>query len=623
MTKEKLGGVRHDPVGTTVPSEVADDSRPLSPHIHWRSQLAAALEMARATLILKNCRLINVHSREIYETDITIVGDTIVSTDRRRHYDADQVVDCEGRFAAPGLIDPHMHVDTTFISPSELARLIVPLGTTTVFVDTTNISHTGGARAVMALMRAFEGLPLKAYIAAPSYCPFNASLETAAVDVTPADIAQMLEHGCVSIGETVWSKIALGDIDYLERIAATRARGKRVSGHGGEIPRGDAAAFDGYVAAGIQDDHCLSIGVDIAPRLRRGLKLFCVEASGRRGQLDRLLRHAIAERMPLRQMCFCIDNITVMDMVEEGYGYLDYLVKIALDIGTSPVDTFRMAALHAAEHYRVDDRIGSIAPGRVADILLLDTPGSFPPAKVIVNGRIVAEEGRLCIDVPPSSFPDAYRKTIKLDGLDKRRLAVAAPAGRERVKARVIKVIDGDAFNSTLTATLDVSHGLVQPDIANDILKIVVIERYGRGAGVGVGFVRGFGLRRGAIATSLSVPSNNIVAVGVSDDDIWTAIQHLHAIQGGFVTVADGEVLAQMLLPLGGIMAEQPYEEVVAQIQHTQAAARLLGCELIHPFFTMAQTVLSTLPDLGLTDKGLVNARTAQVVPVVIEEALQ
>jgi adenine deaminase len=571
----------------------------------------------KAQLLLRNCRLVNVCSREIYATDITISDGRVVSIEPNSSQDAASVIDCAGLFAVPGLIDAHMHVDTTFLWPGELARALVPRGTTSLFVDTTNVAHTGGVAAVRALMDSFRGLPLKGFAVAPSYTPFNSRLETAAVDLAPGDIRALLDDGCVGIGETVWSKIALGDADYLEGIQACRERGRRVSGHGGEIPRGNEAAFDAYAAAGLQDDHCVAIPHDILPRLRRGLKLFCVEASGRQGQLAPLMRHCLEQGFSFRQMCLCVDNITVMDI--HAHGYLDHLVRIALQEGVPPADVYRMASLQPAEHYRRGRDVGSITPGRAADILLMTSLDAFPPEKVIVDGRIVAERGRLTVEIPRASFPDFYRRSVHLEKVDKTQLVIRAPVASGTVRARVIVVHDGDAYNDATQEMVAVKDGRVQTDTVRDILKIIMVERYDRHGQVGVGLAHGFGLKRGAMASSVSIPSNNIAAVGVTDEDLWLAVAHLGKIQGGFVVVADGKVLAEVRLNLGGVMGEQPFEDVLKEIQCAEAVARELGCGLDNPMFTLAQTVLSTLPDLGLTDRGLVNARSAEIVPVLVE----
>lgn len=577
-------------------------------------------ESLTATLVLKGCRLLNVYSGTIAETDITISGDRILSISPRGSYDGVDVIECEGRFAVPGLIDGHMHVDTTFLWPGELARALVPLGTTTLVVDTTNIAHTGGRDAVDYLRRSFEGLPIRSYVAAPSYCPFDSTLGTAAAELNSGDIAALLEGGCMSIGETVWSRIALEDFDYMRGIQTCREAGFRVSGHGGEIYPDDEAAFDGYVASGIQDDHCVEKGVDILPRLRRGLKLFEAECTGRRGQLRPLLTEMLARGMSFRHACMCIDNNTSIDIVSRGYGYVDHLVKIALDVGVPPLDAYRMVSLNPAEHFRVSGEIGSITPGRLADILLLGALDRFPPDYVIVGGKVVAREGELLVDIPAPNFPAAYRNSVRLDKVRREALRSPAPAGRSTVTARVFEVVDGGAFNKEFHHELEVIDGGIQADAANDILKIAVAERYGHHGNVGVGFVKGFGLKRGALATSISVPFSSIVAVGTSDDEIWHAIQRLGEIQGGFVAVEGGKPVAEVPLRVGGIMSEAPVDAFLGGVETAQAAARAMGCPLKDPFKTLVSTTHSTLPDLGLTDKGLINSRIGTGTTIIVEE---
>lgn len=577
--------------------------------------------LAPATLVLRNCRLINVHSGEIYATDISIVGDTISSIAPRSSYDGAEVIECDGLFAAPGMIDAHMHVDTTYLWSAELARVLVPLGTTSLFVDTTNIAHTGGIEAVTALKQSFEGLPLRGFTEAPSYCPVDPKMETAAVELNSSDISGLLAAGCHGIGETLWSKIKHDDRDYQRAIQTCRQARRRVSGHGGEIRHGDDSAFDGYVAAGLQDDHCLINGKDIQARHRRGLKLFLVEAPGRWGALQRLLEQALADGLSLRQMCMCIDNSTVMDMVADRCGYLDHLVGKAMELGVSPVEAFRMVSLNPAEHFRLSSTIGSIAPGRKADILLMTSPDTFPPQKVLVGGKVVAEHGRLTCATPEPAIPSQLMNSVRLKQADAGKLQCLAPDGANSVPARVIEARDGAAYNKELVVDLPVVEGLVQGDLSGDILKMAIVERYGRNGNVAVAFVKGFGLQRGAIATSMSVPANNIVAVGTNDQDMWRAITRLEEIQGGFVVVDEGTVISEMPFPICGMMSPAPYEAVVRGVETTQEAARDLGSPLRHPFLTMAHTVLPTLPDLGMTDMGLIDVASSSLVGPLFDPA--
>lgn len=573
-----------------------------------------------ASLLLKNCRLVDVYSGELYRTDIAIYKDRIASITAGAVTQAREVLDCGEYYALPGMIDPHMHVDTTMLWPNELARVLVPRGTTTVFVDMVNIAHNGGTAAVKALMESFEGLPLRAYFSAPSYCPLNPELETAAAEIDSGDIAQMLQwKDVVSIGETVSTKILNLERDYLARLALCEALDKTASGHGGDLPPGDEAALDAYVAAGIRDDHCVGRPEDILPRLRRGVSMFLVEAPGRE-QVAALYQYILKNRIPTEKMSLCIDNITVMDIVGDYGGYLDKPFRMGLQAGLPAVDMVRMASFNTAVHYKKDDRLGSLTPGRFADILLMRDLERFPPEIVIAGGRIAARQGQLVEESRPAAVSTDYPSGIRLpEGWSPEALKVPARSGQSTVSVRLIKAKDGEAFNRCEVAALPVAGGEVQPDPARDILKIAIIERYGRRGGMTNAFVNGFQLKSGAIATSYSVPSNNIVVVGVNREDMACAVQRIARMKGGFVVVRDGEVLAEVRLGIGGIMSAEPYETLLSDVEKANRAAKSLGCPLQHPFFTMAQTVLSSLPDLGLTDRGLVDALSGRIVDVVLD----
>lgn len=576
---------------------------------------------AKHSLLLKNCRLVNVCSGEIYATDVAIDGDRVVSIEPDNETPADEVIDCEGLYAMPGLIDPHMHVDTTSLWPGELARVLVPRGTTTVFVDMSNVITTGGPAAVEGLIRAFDGLPLRAYFAMASYSPLDASRETVAYELRLEDLDTMLSWPeSVSIGETVSSKILAGDTEYLSRIALCLRHGHRVSGHGGDLPPGQESAFDAYVAAGIRDDHCVMLPRDVQPRLRRGLSLFTVESSGRENLSNGLAAHIKDSGIPTRHLHFCIDNITVMSMVGDGFGYLERSIGVSLAAGLPPVEVVRMGTLNTAEHYRKADQIGAIAPGRLADVLLVREIDQFPPEIVVAGGRVVARHGELTVDIPEPRFPADYRDSIRLHAsIGPDRLAIPAPPEVDEVEARVIHVNDQDAaLNRATTARLPVSEGQVRSDPAQDVLKFCVVERYDRNGNVAAAFATGFGLARGAIATSVSVPSNNIVAVGVNDEEIWAAIQRVRAMRGGYVVVDGDRVLAEVRLPVGGIISEEPFEDVVAAIRDAERiAGEALGCVLPNPLRALTATVLPTLPDYGMTDLGLIDVAARAFVPVL------
>jgi len=342
--------------------------------------------------------------------------------------------------------------------------------------------------------------------------------------------------------------------------------------------------------------------------------MFLVEAPGRWGALQRLLEQALADRLSLRQMCMSIDNSTVMDIVADGCGYLDHLVCKAIEFGVPAVEAFRMVSLNPTEHFRQSSMIGSIAPGRKADILLMKSPTAFPPEKVLVGGKVVAENGKLTCALPEPSIQPELLNSVRLNRFDTKKLRCRAPDGANSAPARVIEIRDGAAYNKEIIIDLPVIEGSVQVDLDSDILKIAIVERYGRNGNVAVAFVKGFGLKSGAIATSMSVPANNIVSVGTNDDDILRAVTRLEEFKGGFVVVDNGIVLSEMPFPICGMMSSPPFEAVVRGVEKTQGAARRLGSSLRHPFLTMAHTVLPTLPELGMTDMGLVNVAASRLV---------
>lgn len=586
-----------------------------------RSLILVAQGKKEATLLLKNCQLVNVHSGETYRTDIAIYENQIASITAGAVTHAREIIDCQDYYAIPGLIDPHMHVDTTMLWPSELARVLVPLGTTTVFVDTVNVAHNGGTDAIKAMMAAFEGLPLRAYFSAPSYCPLEPDLETAAAEIDSTDIATMLEwDDVVSIGETVSSKILNLEPDFLARLATCHGMNKIVSGHGGDLPPGDEPSLDAYVASGVRDDHCIEQVSDIWPRLRRGLSMFLVEAPGRE-RIDSYFEYILAHKIPTQKMSLCIDNITVMDIVGAFGGYLDRPLRIGLKSGLPAVDVIRMATLNPATHYKKDSQLGSLTPGRLADIVLLRELDHFPPEIVISNGKVVARQGKMIEEIMPPVIPSGYLNSIHLPAdFSSDRFVVPVNSDKPTAMARVIHVQDGEACNECFVASLKVADGDVQPDLKRDILKMAIIERYGRGGNLTTAFANGFCLQHGAIATSYSVPSSNIVVVGTNKDDMAFAVNHIAKLQGGFVVVKDGEVLAEVRLHVGGIMNAEPYENMLTDIKKANAAAQSLGCPFQHPFFSMSQTVLSSLPELGLTDRGLVDVASGKIIEVLVED---
>lgn len=574
-------------------------------------------------LILRDCQLVNVYSGEIYTTSIRIDNGLVTSIEPAQEVGAAEIIDCSGLFALPGLIEPHMHVESTGLWPDELAQVLVPLGTTTVVVDGTNPLHTGGPSAVRSIIDGFDGLPLRAFVSIPSYAPIDASRETTAYQLQDEDLKRMLNWPeAVSIGEVVSSKLAGGDREFVSRVALSLAHGLRASGHGNDLPLGDEAALDAYATAGIGDDHGARTPAEVLGRLGRGISLLVVETPTRHNFSEGVLDYLVANGTPLRSLHYCVDNITAGSILSNNHGYLERSLRLAIQAGVPPVEAVRMGTLNPARYYRKETLLGSIAPGRVADILLVERLDRFPPRMVLVGGRIVARDGEMVEAPVKTKAPDSLLGTVKLhESVTKERLNFIAPAGSAAVVVRVVALPDENrAGNTSETAALPVVNGVVHPDLPNDILKICMVERYGRNGNVAVGFIRGFGLKRGALASSMSLPSNNIVAVGTNDSDLWLAIKHVAAIGGGNVVVADGEVIAEVRFPVAGIISTSSSHEVVAALENADRVVHeVLGCERAVPFWTMSATVLHTAPEVGLTDYGLFDVASGEFVETVVE----
>jgi adenine deaminase len=324
----------------------------------------------------------------------------------------------------------------------------------------------------------------------------------------------------------------------------------------------------------------------------------------------------VRENLPTRHMLFCVDDKFSADITAEGH--IDYNVNQAIALGLDPLRAIQMATLNAAEHFRLDDRLGALVPGRLADFILSDSLAPVKPRAVFVGGRQVAADGQLTVDVPQVRYAAWLRDTVHARrGGKPAHFSLYAPGPTARV--RVIEIVPDQIINYFRHATLNVVKGEVQPDPAQDVLKIAVVERHGKNGNIAVAFAKGFGLRRGAIGGTVAHDHHNIVVVGASDADLAACVRALVKLRGGFVAVADGQVLAQLPLPVAGLMSDRPAAEVNALLTELNATARALGSPLNSPFMTLSFVSLPSIPEAGLTDKGLVDVRKRKIVPVLIQ----
>ena len=582
-------------------------------------RIAVALGEVPPDLVLKGGHVVDVYLNRVWEADIAIAGSRIAGVRPDLDPLGAPVLDCRGLIAGPGFVEPHMHIETTFVSPRQLSRAIVPTGTTTLFADGTDASYVGGTRSVDALFSSTSVLPMRVFLAAPSYSAYLPGIQTVGGLVDLQASREMLEWPqTVSLGEVVAAKVVARDPEYLAKVSAYLQAGKRINGHSAD-GRGDF--LDAFVGAGVIDDHTAWSGESIEDRLARGVTLFLVEAPGRR-RISRMLQHVIAKELPTRMLCLCIDNTSIVDIVRDGYGYLDYPVRLAVEAGMPPVEAIQMATLNPASYYGRDAHFGSLAPGRYADIQLWEDLSNFRPRYVLFEGKVVAEDGKMTAEMPPSEFPSWYLNTVQLhESLQLDRIFPTAPTDGDHVRARLIQLDaqDPQAANLESAAELPVKDGKVWPAPERNIASFCVVERYGLNGNIGYGYLEGSGLQRGALATSVSISDSNIVVMGCDPVSMWTAIKAIEEMQGGFVVTEGEKVLASLRAPVGGQMSDEPFEEVLEGFNRLQSAAKQLGTTLSSPFQMMASTVLMSVPALGLSDGGYIDAQQGTIVSTFLD----
>ena len=569
-----------------------------------------------ADLLLRNGRVINVFTGEVVGGDVVIAEDTIVgvaatgtlSTGRPVSFEAREEIDLGGRYVCPGLIDAHVHVESSMVTPPYFARAVLPRGTTTVISDPHEIANVCGADGVRYMLESARNLGLTLYVMLPSCVPAT-DLATAGAELTAGDLVELADFPRV-IGLAEFMNVpglVLGDPGAVEKIEAFR--NCVIDGH---APGVGGLWLQAYVGAGPGSDHECTTADEMIEKLRLGMRVFIREATGARNLRD-LVPAVTAENS--RRCCFCTDDRHPADLLDEGH--LDHLVRLAVAEGLDPVMAIRMATLNAAEWFRLRDR-GGIAPGKRADMIVFSDLLDFRAEMVFAGGRLVGRDGELVGDWDeddPGS--QSVRRTIDV-AWEELSLAIPAPDVGGDVETRVIGVVPDQIATEHLVEIMSVSHGEMIADTERDILKLAVIERHGRTGNVGLGFVRGLGLERGALAGSVGHDAHNLIVAGCDDRSMMTAARRVTELQGGLVAAAGGRVLAEVPLPIAGLMADRPMDQVRRQMDELVGAAHDLGSELHDPLMTLGFLALEVIPELRLTDQGLVDVERFEIVPLFV-----
>ena len=554
-------------------------------------------------LKLANVKLVNVFSGEIYETDIYIKDKRIISIDPDAGLEAEQVLDCAGKYAMPGLIDAHMHFESTMLSPEALASVVVPQGTTTLCADLMEIANVAGADGLNAMLQSMNRLPYRMLIEVSSRVPTAPGLETTGAVLGAREVAEIMDWPeSISLGELDPSKILFVKEEYIQKIADTLARRKIVNGHAiGRLGQ----QLNVYASSGISDDHeCVNVQ-EMKERLKVGMKVLIREGSSERN-VDELVTGIVKEHLRTDNLMFCTDDKHAREIQTEGH--INYNVSRAIELGMDPMDAVQMATVNTAKHFRLEDELGSITPGRLADILLVDDIREIKPETVIFEGKIVARNGKLLEECRVGDYPEWIKHTVTLKKeITPASFRVKSKRDGQSTKVQAIDMIPRQIINNRMEAVLPVEDGYIMPDLSKDLLKLAVVERYGKNGNVGIGFVHGFTLAKGALAYSMSHDHHNIVVVGTNDEDMANAVNEVARQNGGLAVACDGQILNSMELPIGGLMSEKTAEEVMAQLDILNEDAKKLGCRMDAPFMSLSFISLPTVPELGLTDLGLVD----------------
>lgn len=563
--------------------------------------IALARGDAPAELVLRNARVVNVLSGTIEQTDVAIASGTIVGLGR--DYQGEESVDLNGAYVAPGLIDAHVHIESSLCLPPAFASAVVPRGVTTVVADPHEIANVCGSAGVRFMHEASRGLPLNVVLMAPSCVPATEMATTAArLDVRELAALTWPNPAVHGLAEVMNFPAVVGaDPSLLAKVGLFRNKERPVDGHAPGLRGRELCA---YAIAGIGSDHECTSAEEATEKLARGLYVLIREATGARNL------HALLPAITpanARRVCFCTDDRQPADLLDVGS--VDHMLRETIAFGIDPILALQMCTLNPAEWFGLHDR-GAIAPGRAADLFVFDDLRKPLARQVYVAGRRVAKDGTLLGSAPAASgIPEAVLNTCRLDP-DAVRLRIAATSRR----VRVIGAAADQLVTEHLVLEAAQTDGELCPDTARDLLKMAVVERHGRNGNVGLGFIRGLGLRAGAIAGTVAHDHHNLVAIGCDDESIGTGVREVCAMGGGLVVAEGARVLARMPLPVAGLMSDLPIAEARRQYDVLLEATRRLGSPLHDPFMAMSFMALEVIPKLKLTDRGLVDVETFQLV---------
>lgn len=552
--------------------------------------ISVALEESPSDLLLKNARIINVFTGKVESGDVAISGERIAGIGE--YSQSKQVIDLEGRFLAPGFIDGHTHLESSMLDVGEYARAVVPHGTSAIVTDLHEIANVCGLPGIRYVLDCARHSPLDLFLMAPSCVPAT-HLETCGAIIGVEEIRRLLKwKNCLGLGEVMnFPGVIHGDPSVLAKLLL--AKGKVIDGHAPGVTGKDLNA---YVSAGIMSDHESVSLKEAQEKLELGMEIMIREGSSEKN-LDALL--PLITDKTFKKCCFVVDDRSGADLLKDGD--IDAVVRKAIRRGLDPVRAIQLATINTAEYFKLS-RMGAIAPGYTANLIVIDDLHDLGIDRVFHRGRLVAQGGKPLFR-PWKSMSEELTHTVNIKPISLESLKIPARGNT----FPVIEVIPGQIITRSRVERIKSRDGFVTPDITKDILKLVVIERHKATGNIGRGLVTGFGLKQGALASSIAHDSHNIVAVGTNDADILAAIRTIEKTQGGLAAVSQGQVLASLALPIAGLLSQEPLETLAAKVEKLDKCAREMGSSLPAPFAALSFLALPVIPELRLTDRGLVD----------------
>lgn len=590
--------------------------------VRTRALVDVAMGRNQADLVIKNGRWVCVQSGEIIpDTDIAVLGERIAFVGQDASHtigENTRVVDAEGMYLVPGLLDAHMHVESGMITVTEFVRAVAPRGTTGMFIDPHEIANVFGLKGVKLMADEAANQPIHVWVQVPSCVPSAPGLETPGSSIGPKDVAEAMEWDrIIGLGEMMnFPGVYFSDQKMHDEMAATRAVGKVVGGHYAALDLG--IPFHGYVAGGPEDDHEGTRKEDAVARVRQGMKAMLRYGSGWL-DVEAQISAINEDKLDSRHFILCTDDSHSETLVNDGH--MDRVLRHTIGLGTDPMTALQMATINTAEHFGVARDMGMIAPGRFADILLVEDLHDFHPEQVYARGKLLVEKGVWQMELPSSEYPKWASQSVHMKRMLTAadfKLQVNPDLPGDNLAAHVIGVVEGQAPTKHLVLPVQAEDGEIKIDLDRDLVKIALVERHQATGGVVVGLVSGFGLKgKCALGSTVAHDSHHMIVVGTDEEQMALAANQLAEMNGGQVVVKDGEVIGSVALPIAGLMSTKHAEVVAEEAASVLAGFQACGCEIINPNMQLSLLALVVIPELRISDLGLVDVTKFEFVPVL------